>query len=350
MTKPTRRMAFMIPNVPSSQARVRDLLGIELPLIQAPIGSATSVELAAAVSGAGALGTLAVSWRSERQIREMLGRLRASTDRAWGVNLVLEWDQRARLEACLEEGARIVSFFWGDPRPYIADVHAAGGVVLHTAGDVDEARRAVDAGADAIIAQGWEAGGHVRGTVATMVLVPAVVDAVGGDVPVLAAGGIADGRGLAAVLALGAGGAMLGTRFLLTHESDTHAAYRAALSRATVTDTVYSTVFDGGWPAAPHRTLRNGTVSAWEQADRPPAGDRPGEGEVIARRRNRDITRYSDDMPTADTEGDVEQLALYAGQSVGLVAGAEHAGTLVRRIAAEADAILAGLASEGPRP
>jgi nitronate monooxygenase len=181
-----------------------------------------------------------------------------------------------------------------------------------------------------------------------MALVPAVVDAVGGDVPVLAAGGIADGRGVAAALALGAGGAMLGTRFLLTHESDTHTAYRSALSQATVTDTVHSTLFDGGWPAAPHRTLRNSTVSAWEQAGCPSSGDRPGEGEAIARRRNRDIARYSDDMPTADTEGDVEQLAMYAGQSVGLVAGVEQAGVLVRRIAAEADAILASLASERP--
>jgi NAD(P)H-dependent flavin oxidoreductase YrpB (nitropropane dioxygenase family) len=337
----------MIPHVPSSQTRVSELLGVELPLIQAPIGSATSVELAAAVSGAGALGTLAVSWRSERRARELLGRLRASTDRPWAVNLVLEWDQHARLEACLEEGARIVSFFWGDPLPYIADVHAAGGVVLHAVGDVEEARQAVDAGADAIIAQGWEAGGHVRGKVATMALVPAVVDAVGGDVPILAAGGIADGRGLAAALALGAGGAMLGTRFLLTHESDTHSAYRAALSEATVTDTAYSTLFDVGWPAAPHRTLRNSTISAWEQAGCPPSGDRPGEGEMIARRRNREIARYSDDMPTADTEGGVEQLAMYAGQSVGLAASVEHAGVLVRRIAAEAEAILARLASEG---
>jgi nitronate monooxygenase len=326
----------MIPHVPSGRARVRELLGIELPLIQAPVGSATSVELAAAVSDAGALGTLAVSWHSERQLRQLLDRLRASTDRPWAVNLVLEWDQHGRLEACLEEGARIVSFFWGDPLPYIADVHAAGGIVLHTVGDVEEARQAVDAGADAIIAQGWEAGGHVRGKVATMALVPAVV------------GGIADGRGLAAALALGAGGAMLGTRFLLTHESDTHGAYRAALSQATVTDTAYSTLFDGGWPAAPHRTLRNSTVSAWEQAGRPPSGDRPGEGEVIAQRGNREIARYSDDMPTADTEGEVERLAMYAGQSVGLTANVEHAGVLVRQIAAEADAILANLAGDGP--
>src|ERR1700735_5365565 len=156
----------MIPHVPSGRARARELLGIELPLIQAPFCSATSVELAAAVSDAGALGTLAVSWRSERQIRQLLGRLRVSTDRPWAVNLVLEWDQHARLEACLEEGARIISFFWGDPLPYIADVHTAGGVVLHTVGDVDEARQAMGAGAGGIIAQGWEGGGAVRGTVA----------------------------------------------------------------------------------------------------------------------------------------------------------------------------------------
>src|SRR5580693_6681596 len=288
----------MIPRVPSGRARARELLGVELPLIQAPVGSATSVELAAAVSEAGALGTLAVSWRSERQMRQMLGRLRASTDRPWAVNLVLEWDQHDRLEACLEEGARIVSFFWGDPQPYIADVHAAGGVVLHTVGDVEEARQAVDAGADAIIAQGWEAGGHVRGKVATMALVPAVVDAVG-PVPVIAAGGIADGRGLAAALALGASGVWIGTRFLASNEVAIHPHYRERIYRATEDDTVYlEELFDIGWPKAPHRVLRNSTVAAWEAAGRPASGQRPGEGEVVATSKSRGpIVRYRSYTP-----------------------------------------------------
>jgi nitronate monooxygenase len=124
-------------------------------------------------------------------------------------------------------------------------VHDAGGLALHTAGSASEAIAAVEAGADAVVAQGWEAGGHVRGTVASMPLVPRVVDAVS-PVPVVAAGGIADGRGLVAALALGASGVWIGTRFLLAEEADIHGEYKAAVARAAETDTVYSSLFDGG--------------------------------------------------------------------------------------------------------
>src|SRR5205823_13579762 len=127
----------------------------------------------------------------------------------FGVNLILEWDQRERVEACLAAGARIVSFFWGDPGAYVETVHEAGGFVAHTVATAKEARRAVDQGVDVVVAQGVEAGGHVWGEVTTTVLVPDVVDAVD-PVPVVAAGGIADGRGLAAALALGAAGAWMG--------------------------------------------------------------------------------------------------------------------------------------------
>ena len=131
----------------------------------------------------------------------------------------------AKLAAALEEGERIVSRFWGDPAPYADTIHKSGALLLQTVGSVDEARRALHAGADVLVAQGWEAGGHVRGESTTLALVPAVVD-VAGEVPVVAAGGIADGRGLAAALALGAAGAMIGTRFLAAEDADTHRRYR----------------------------------------------------------------------------------------------------------------------------
>jgi NAD(P)H-dependent flavin oxidoreductase YrpB (nitropropane dioxygenase family) len=318
--------------------RLCDLLGIEVPLIQAPIGSATSVALAAAVSRAGALGTLALSWREENEIRHMLRRMRGP----YAVNFILEWDMHAKLAAALEEGARIVSLFWGDPTEYANPVHASGALLLQTVGSVDEARRALDAGADVLIAQGWEAGGHVRGETTTLALVPAVVD-VAGEVPVVAAGGIADGRGLAAVLALGAAGAMIGTRFLAAEEANTHRRYRELLVAAAPDDAVYTTIFDEGWPNAPHRVLRNRTQRAWEQAGAPPRGSRPGEGEVIATRARRNLIRYADDIPTADTEGAVEELALYAGQSAGIVSAVEPAREIVRSISSEARAILARL-------
>src|SRR5262245_34418412 len=210
------------------------LVGIPLPIVQAPIGGLSVPELAAAVSNAGGLGTLALTWTDPDAIVARLDRMRQLTDRPYGVNLILDHAQDERLRPCLEAGVRVVSFFWGDPAPYVERVHAAGAIVTLSVGDVDEAVRAVDAGVDVIVAQGWEAGGHVRGEVSTMVLVPAVVDAVA-PIPVVAAGGIADGRGLAAVLALGASAGWLGTRFVMSNEAPALARYRELLAAAPVT-------------------------------------------------------------------------------------------------------------------
>jgi NAD(P)H-dependent flavin oxidoreductase YrpB (nitropropane dioxygenase family) len=324
------------------------VLGIRVPLLQAPVGSATSVELAVAVSEAGALGMLALTWRDVSEIRRMLREAAALTSRPIAVNLVLEWDMRERLEACLAEGVRLVSFFWGDPAPYVPAVHETGAVVLQTVGSVAEAQRAVAAGVDVLVAQGAEAGGHVRGTVSTMVLVPSIVDAVGQSVPVIAAGGIADGRGLAAALMLGAAGAMIGTRFLLAEEADVHPAYAEALCRAVAEEAIYTTLFEEGWPNAPHRVLANSTFRQWEAAGSPPKGSRPGEGEAVARRAGMPLLRYSDTIPTRSTDGAVRQLAMYAGQSVGLVRRREPAAAIVETIRRQALETLARN-SQAPR-
>src|SRR3954462_9793034 len=316
-------------------------LGIELPIIQAPMGGAAGPNLAAAVSNAGGLGTLPL-WRADNEtMRRQIRETRALTSRPFAINLVLETPQEERLAVCLEEGVPIISFFWRDPGSLVTRAKAGGAVVLHTVGSADEAKRAVDSGVDVIVAQGWEAGGHVRGMVATLPLVPAVVDAVS-PTPVVAAGGIADGRGLAAVLALGAAGAWIGTRFLASHEAAIHRRYRELLLRARETDTVYlDNLFDVRWPDAPHRTLRNKTVDAWEAAGRPASGQRPGEGEVIATSRSiGPIVRYQSYTPVADVEGDIDALSLWAGQSVGLVSKLQPAGEIVREIAEEARMII----------
>src|SRR5688500_7216129 len=182
------------------------LVGIDLPIVQAPVGGITTPALAAAVSEAGGLGMLSVTWRDPHTLRALLRDTRARTAKPFAVNLVLEWDPAERLAIALEEAARIVSFFWGDPAPWVDQVHAAGGLVLHTVANAEEARRARDAGVDAVVAQGWEAGGHVWGEVSTLALVPRVVDAVA-PLQVVAAGGIADGRVVTAVLDLGDGAA-----------------------------------------------------------------------------------------------------------------------------------------------
>src|SRR6478672_6275654 len=223
-------------------------LGIELPIVQAPMGGAVGPALAAAVCNAGGLGML-VLWRADADtMRRQIPEMRALTSRPFGVNLNLDFPQEERLAVCLGEGVPIISFFWRDPSSLVPRAKAGGAIVLHTVGTAADAKRAVGCGVDIVVAQGWEAGGHVRGTVATMPLIPAVVDALS-PTPVVAAGGIADGRGLAAVLALGAAGAWIGTRFLASEEVAIHPQYRERLLHANENDTVFlENLFDVGWP------------------------------------------------------------------------------------------------------
>ncbi len=320
-------------------------LKIELPIVQAAMGGASCPELAAAVSNAGGLGMLALAWSSTEDMRREIRKTRGLTVRPFGVNLVLDWPQEDRLALCLEEGVPIVSFFWGQAGPLTAVAHRGGAKVLHTVASADAARRAVDDGADILVAQGWEAGGHVHGKVATMALVPAVVDRVP-ETPVIAAGGIADGRGLAAAMALGAYGAWIGTRFLASPEAAIHSRYRDLLLAARETDTEYGALFDVNWPDAPHRTLRNTTYDEWQKAGCPLKGERPGEGDIVAKRpAGANVLRYESYTPRVGTEGDIDALSLWAGQGVGLVHRIQPASEIVREIAAEAQATLSRLAS-----
>jgi nitronate monooxygenase len=275
---------------------VCELLGIERPIVQAPMSAVP--QLAAAVSNAGALGMLALTWSTPAG--DVVRETAALTDRPFGGNLILASDQHRRLEEALEAGMRIVSLMWGDPAGYVEQVHDANGVVLHTVRSAEEARWAVASGVDVVVAQGWEAGGHVWGQVATLRLVPAVVDAVT-PVPVIAAGGIGDARGVVAVLALGAQAAWLGTRFLLAQEMPIHEEYRRRLMDAAETDAQwYANLYEVGWPDAPHRVIRNSTAEVWEAAGRPHRG--------------------------------VEALSLWAGQSVALARRQQPAAEIVAEL------------------
>lgn len=313
---------------------VCDLLGIEHPLVQAPIGPAAVPRLVAAVSNAGALGMLGLTWSADTAalVRETA----AMTSGPFGGNFVLAWDQHARLEDALDAGLRIVSLSFGDPAGYVEQVHAAGGLVLQSVASAEEARSVVAAGVDVVVAQGWEAGGHVWGQIATLPLVPAVVDAVA-PIPVIAAGGIGDARGVAAVLALGAQAAWVGTGFLLATEAPVHEEYRRRLIAAAETDAQwYADLYDVGWPNAPHRALRNATAETWEAAGRPDSGSRPGEGESIARRPSGEtIARYSSAMPLEGTTGEVDALSLWAGQSVALATTTRPAADIVAELVSQ---------------
>lgn len=321
-----------------------DLFGIDTPIVQAPIGGASAPALAAAVSEAGALGTIALSWTKPENVAAVVEDVRARTAKPFHANILQEWPPEDRLEAVLEAGVKIVSLAWGDPSPYVGRVHEAGALLIGTAGTAEEAKRFADAGVDVVCAQGWEAGGHVWGEVSTVALVPAVVDAVA-PVPVIAAGGIVDGRGFAAALALGAQGVWLGTRFLLAEEAPLHPDYREHLLRARGEDAVYAAeLFDVGWEHAPHRALRNSTRELWETAGSPAPGGRPGEGETIANRADgTPIVRYSSAMPVEGITGEIEALSMWSGQGIGIVDRVQPAAEIVRELAADADAVLARL-------
>jgi NAD(P)H-dependent flavin oxidoreductase YrpB (nitropropane dioxygenase family) len=239
------------------------MLGIEYPIVAAPMGPDLSgPELIAAVSNAGGLGILQAQLCAPRRFREEIHRVRALTDKPFGVNLLLHFPVEDHVAVCLEERVPVLSLFWGDPTPYVEPAHAAGVKVFHQVGSVPDAQRAAAAGVDVIIAQGVEAGGHVAGEVSTLALVPRIVDPVSPR-PVAAAGGIADGRGLVAVLALGAQAAVLGTRFLASSESRGHPHYKQRVLEASERDTVRTILFGHGWPNAPHRTLRTAFVRQW---------------------------------------------------------------------------------------
>ena len=325
----------------SLQTPLCRILHIDTPIVQAPIGPATNPALTAAVSNAGGLGMLAFLRRDADEIRRLISETHELTERPFGGNFILRGLEatEARLEACIESGVSVISFHWDEPYEYVDRIHAANTLVMYTVGNAEDARRAVDAGVDIIVAQGWEAGGHVRGEVATMALLPRVVDAVS-PVPVISAGSIADGRGVAAALMLGADGVWVGTRFAASEEADIDPSYKERIINSSETDTLLSRVFNGGWDAA-GRALRNSTIEMWEARGRPGDGQRPGEGEIIAQGTDgAPIVRYASIGPYTGVTGDLEGLSNWAGQGVGLVNRIQPAAEIVKELAEDAVRVL----------
>jgi nitronate monooxygenase len=325
-----------------------DLLGIEFPIMSAGMGAVALSNLAATVSEAGGFGFIGLAGFSASTLHQEVAAARKITKKPIGVNLLIPFLRPGIVEAVVDEAIEAATFFWGEPAVHAASIRrlqAAGIKVIWQCGSVSEARAAADAGVDAIMAQGVEAGGHVRGTTTTMALIPAVRDAIG-DLPMVAAGGLADGRGLAAAIALGADGGVFGTRFVASTESAAHRVYKDAILAAQAEDTLYTTLFDIGWPDATHRVIRTATVEAWERAGRPPSGSRPGEGDPAGVMRRSDIeaplVRYSVFPAIEYADGDVGGLAFYAGQSCNLVNETLPAADIVRRIADEARTAIAG--------
>ena len=325
----------------SFETRATRLLGIAHPVMQAPLGGVARAELAAAVSNAGGLGMLAMIRMPPGFIRQQIRRTRELTQRPFGVNIVPavlpESEFAAQLEACMNERVEVLSLFWcDDAARYVSRCHQAGMQVMLQAGSSDEARRAVDAGVDIIVAQGVEAGGHVRGEVGLMPLLAGVVDAVS-PTPVLAAGGIADGRGLAAALALGADGVCIGTRFLATPECEAHPDYKQRVLRANETDTVRCKTFHVGWEDAAHRVLKNALTEGESPPPEPIGQIQRPDGSW------QDVAPFMSTPPSFKVQGRTELMAKYAGQGAGLVTQMSPAGKIVEQMVEEAQRALRGI-------
>jgi NAD(P)H-dependent flavin oxidoreductase YrpB (nitropropane dioxygenase family) len=277
------------------------------------------------------------------------------TDRPFGINIIIAEDpdtdiaeDRAffcsQIETAAKAGASGAVLSWGDPAPLIEKAHTAGATVLIQVGSVGQARLAADAGVDAVIAQGVEAGGHVQGKTSIWDLLPATVEALG-PTPVLASGGIGDGAGLARALRLGAQGVSLGTRFVCSEEADVHPEYKRRIVQSQAADALYTEdLYDVGWPGAPHRALRNRTFEEWVAAGRPPSGKRPGEGTIIGHRRLAtgevaEWPRYAVGMATTDYDGDIEYAPMWAGESCSVVNDIKPAAQIITDLVRDARAV-----------
>lgn len=319
-----------------------DLLGCDYPILLAGMGGVSHWELAAAVANAGGYAMLGMVRETPALIAEEVSALKAATDRSFAVNVIpaaTEPGLLARqIDTCLDLGVPAFTFFWDVVPEAVARVKEAGCLVLHQVGTLDAARHAEAAGVDVIIAQGVEAGGHVHGRVPTFELTQSVLNEV--SVPVVASGGLSSGKDLAAALKMGAAGIQCGTAFLATEESFAHPYHKARVVAAGKDDTVLTDVFVLNWPkGAAVRVIANSVTDDLEgrffgyDPDTLPR-------EAIAWDGDAPRLRFSTDSPLRTTIGDLEAMALYAGQGLGAIKSIVPAGERVAEIVAQAKAAL----------
>jgi enoyl-[acyl-carrier protein] reductase II len=326
------------------RTRFTDAFGLSTPIAQAGMAFVgMTPDLAVAVSNAGALGSLGVGLMPAPALTRTIAAIRSGTDRPFNVNFITIFAEQSQIDAVCAAGVPVVSFHWGHPpQAWTDQLHAAGVKVFEQVGSVDAAKLAVDDGIDVVVAQGQEAGGHNASTLPLFALVPLVVDAVAPAL-VLASGGIADGRGLAAALMLGADGVWVGTRLAATAESAAHEGYKSRLVAASAQDTVSTALFGPETPQFnPMRVLRNRVVREWSgrTADIPDS-PLPIIGETVLGGQKIPMHRFSSLVPMRDaTTGDLEEMALLSGQGVGLVTSILPAAEVIATMTAEAEKLL----------
>lgn len=303
-----------------------------LPIWQAPTGSIAGPELCTAVANCGGVGAMGVTWTEPSVASEWVRQVRDSTDGLFQANFVLHFEPKA-LTAVLEAGAPIITFSWGLPINEAKAVKDAGAILGIQVVSRKGAQVALELEPDFLICQGIEAGGHVQSSTPLAELLPQVLS-VAGDTHVIAAGGISVGHQIRTILDDGAVGAMLGTRFVATQESRAHPIYKRIL--ADQSETALTICFDGGWPNAPHRVIRNSTYLNWEAAGSPQEPGRPGEADEVAQTDIEPIQRYEDTAPRAGMEGQIEAMCLYAGTGVADIYDIPPVQVLMERLRIEA--------------
>jgi len=306
-----------------------ETVGIEYPIIQAGMGGVAMAELAAAVSNAGGLGVIGGAMLPPQGLREEIRKVKDMTDKPFGVDLLLAEGMPGlaqQIEAVYEEGVPVFASGLGNPGPYAAEMHRRGMKIIAVVGNVRNARRCAEGGADIVVAQGHEGGGHT-GRVATLALVPQVVDAVK-PLPVVAAGGIADGRGLVAALALGACGIWVGTRFVASKEAFSHLNYKNKIVESNEEGTVVTKAFTG----KTCRVIRNKYADDWLGRE---DQIKPFPFQLM-------VDAYK--LDAAIARGDTEIGFMPAGQISGLIHSLDKAEDVVRAFIEEADEVLAQMA------
>jgi nitronate monooxygenase len=302
------------------------LFGVRHPIALAPMGGAAGGALAAAVARGGGLGMVGAEGGDRQLLDRELSIVAAGTDQPWGVGFQTWAIEAGAVERALEYGPRAVMLSFGDPSPFVEVIRRAGAALIIQVTDLEEARQAVDLGADVIVAQGTEAGGHgARRGRSTLPFVPVVVD-LAAPVPVLAAGGIADGRGIAAALALGAAGALVGTRFQATTEALVDPATTKAIVEGRGQDTERSSVLDivrgSRWPSSQYtaRTLGHPHLDRWRGRESDLVGD----------------AQARQDYQTDVAQGVIPALPVWAGEAIDLITDVPSAADLVTTLAAQA--------------
>ena len=328
MVPPDRCDHTVVRTLDRMETAFTRLVGCRAPIQQAPMGSVSGPDLAAAVADAGGVGTVSGFFMSPEQVERLLTELTARTSGVLGINFLTNDIDRAAVEVAASR-LRVVDFFWADPDASLVEVaHQGGALASWQVGSADEARAAVDAGCDFLAAQGIEAGGHVRGYEPVLRVLGNVLE-VAGDVPVLAAGGIADAEAFRRVMDAGAAGARVGTRFIATTESGAHPDYKQAI---VDTNHPHDTEITDAFAVCPLCATSPRARVLRRAIDAVHGGDSETVGEMIVAGKTVPVPRGFGATPDAQTTGDIAAMAMYAGESVAAVRDIVPAAQVIERL------------------